>query len=438
MQNTSAKTSRSSKIRHAAGWMLFTAFMAGASPAVLNFAVDPYGVFGEAAKGTSGEIAEKAHYPLYKLAAYRPGKFDTIILGDSRARALRDKYWHELGRPAARNLAYGGATIPEIHSTFMAIKDDPSLRTIVIGIQLRSFDEDHKGGMNRVPEALRISGSKIEYLKNWFVSKIAWRVLENDHPQIAQARGTLGRAVAGMLGGDANASEKPGARKIEALADPQNCEGCDLPDTAIQAPASAPGGAVQGGYGFDDQRWNSLYAVNVAPRQLPEKIARQIIKGGRNDWDGFEVSERYWAMLAEISNIAKTTGKQLVFVVPPTIVELQKTITDHRQGAENHRFRERLATLGTVLDFDYQSAITEEPANFTDAYHFNSRVAKMIVGETILTLDGNSTTAAKALKRRSEMLCPVSGAKATAPISTSLAIVTGGTACRVWRARENG
>ena len=64
------------------------------------------------------EISVKAHYPLYKMIEYPRIKAPTIVLGDSRARALQDKYWQELGRDDVYNFAYGGATVFEIYDTF--------------------------------------------------------------------------------------------------------------------------------------------------------------------------------------------------------------------------------------------------------------------------------------------------------------------------------
>lgn len=92
------------------GAFLTTGFFIGAGPAFLTMAVDPYEVFHSSSRPSSiTDLAEKAHYPLFKLAKYNKGAHKLVVLGDSRARALRDKYWHELGMTSALNLSYGGA-----------------------------------------------------------------------------------------------------------------------------------------------------------------------------------------------------------------------------------------------------------------------------------------------------------------------------------------
>ena len=97
------------------------------------------------------EISVKAHYPLYKMIEYPRIKAPTVILGDSRARALQDKYWQELGRTDVYNFAYGGATVHEIYETFKYLRDSSELETLIISLPLRSMDDRFKGGMNRVP-----------------------------------------------------------------------------------------------------------------------------------------------------------------------------------------------------------------------------------------------------------------------------------------------
>ena len=108
-----AKRSRTGLLCSAA---LGIALAAGLAPTAFNAIVDPYELNDAFELDLNKQrISEKAHYPLWKFAHYPDDGADTVILGDSRARALRDKYWHELGLKGAYNFAYGGATIHEIY-----------------------------------------------------------------------------------------------------------------------------------------------------------------------------------------------------------------------------------------------------------------------------------------------------------------------------------
>ncbi|MEL7430594.1 MAG: hypothetical protein AAFN43_11425, partial [Pseudomonadota bacterium] len=242
--------------------LMLVAALCGFAPALLNLVVDPYELVFERDRSPDiEELAEKAHYPLWKLSRHERGRFDTLILGDSRARALQDKYWHSLGIEGAMNLAYGGGTLPEIHETFQYVKDDPALKTLIIGIQLRSFDEDHKQGMNRVPEAVSLIGNPVEYIFNWSVAKTSLSVARADYPLVDRFVASLGvtRANAAEVG------------------------------------------------------------------DLPAKFQRQINRNARSDWRGFEQSQTYWRYLEEIGNWAKAPDRRVVFVVPPTVTQMQQT-----------------------------------------------------------------------------------------------------------------
>jgi len=334
---------------------LFSVFVIGVSPLTLNFIIDPYGVFSsERRSGKIAQLIERTHYPLWKLADYQKNQNDIFILGDSRARALQEKYWNELGQLRVVNLAYGGGTIPEVYSTFQIIKHDPGLQTLVIGIQLRSFDEDHKKGMNRVPEAARLVTAPLEYLKNWTVVKTSLQVFREEN----------------------------------------------------QLSASA----------------------HASTRILPKKFSVQVERNGRADWQEFHFSKKYWQMLTEIGVWAKTNNKKLIFVIPPTIVEMQETIVDAGLVKQNNALRNALAGLGLVLDFDIAGELTYTLENFNDAYHFNSKVGRMIVGEILQAIGAEQSVLAKVEKRRKSIKCPA--------ISASIGVFNGHN-CRVIRGKTH-
>ena len=136
---------------------LAAAFTIGLTPFAFNLVVDPYDMNGAVDLDLDKfKISEQAHYPLWKMIHYPKDGAELVILGDSRARALREKIWVNLGEDAF-NFAYGGATIQEIYSTFLHVKESsPKLKTLVVSLPLRSFDLKHRGGLNRVPEAIRL------------------------------------------------------------------------------------------------------------------------------------------------------------------------------------------------------------------------------------------------------------------------------------------
>lgn len=417
-------------------WILVV-LIAGLGPAILTYSVDPYEVFRQAnLDKRNAEIAEKAHYPLWKLTHF-PKQATTVVLGDSRARALRDKYWHELGLTGAYNFAYGGGTIPEIHSTFQKIKSNPNVTTLVVGIQLRSFDEAHKGGMNRVPEAVRVSSSSLNYLKNWSVAKTSTKIWLEQHPQMA----ALSEAVTDLLSTSAQAAElgTPGALSIDKLLTPEICFGCDLPeDGEVYQPVLQHSKGINLGLGRGNRLGPHLAQYAYGYRQLPPKFDRQILRNAKADWKNFQFSEQYFDMIEEIANWANAdSNRQLLFVIPPTIPEMQATIDQYGLTKINQEMRYRLAALAPVLDFDFPNPVTEDLANFSDAYHFNATIARALVGEISIALSDELTdVASKAIKRRSKLTCPTLRTRQR-PENHNQFEANESEACRIWKGQSH-
>ncbi|MBL1405834.1 MAG: hypothetical protein COC00_007615 [Rhizobiales bacterium] len=416
------------------GVSLSLALLAGASPAALTLFVDPYEIFSDKDRTSKiTDIAEKRHYPLWKLARYKKGQHDTIILGDSRARSLKDKYWIELGVSKALNLAYGGGTIPEIYSTFNHLKNDPAIKNIVIGIQLRSFDEKHKGGLNRVPEAIRILDNQLEYVKNWIILNTAFDMFRVENKTTLEQI----NSYVPTLVGSANAAElctKP-KRNI--------CLNCSLPKNLSSVPfrirSKGPNLGLGRGNRYDgvlgymsSTQWktiNGLYTLSSIDRTYSKKITRQIKRNGNSDWRNFQFSEKYWAQLVEISNWAKANNKTITYIIPPTVQGMQNTIKINSLAPLNHKLRIELAKLGNVYDFDFGNKITADGNNFTDAYHFNSKIARQIVGEVALSIA--PTSKRLVLKRRGKIKCTKTSTKSKK--LTDAVEVLLFDFCRVWK-----
>lgn len=406
-------------------------FAVGISPVVFNLIIDPYEMNEIVEININKEkISEKAHYPLWKISHYDENISDTIILGDSRARALRDKYWHQLGIEGAYNFAYGGATIYEIYDTFHYIKKNPNIKTLVIGIQLRSFDVDHKNGLNRVPEAIRLNENLLNYYSNWFVSKVSYKNVQAKYKDEFDALANLDFSVISSAKAEALSSDK-----LEHLLNSEICANCVLP----QGIAATPYRTVKNDFSYGNGLgvWESLWPQVSISRKLPSKFTKQIRKNATSDWKNFYFSEKLWSYIVEISEWCEQNNVKLVFVIPPTIPEMQERIFEFGFGELNHEFRKRLASLGTVLDFDFDNALTRDLERFTDAYHFDYKVAKMIIGEIAQIILNDEETKELARKRRQHIICPLSNNDPKTEVSDQSLNVVEGKACRIWRVKND-
>lgn len=373
------------------------------------------------------EISVKAHYPLYKMMEYPRIKAPTVILGDSRARALQDRYWQELGRDDVYNFAYGGATVYEIYDTFRYLRETVELDTLIVSLPLRSMDARFKGSMNRVPEAIALADNPFAYYTNWFVTKTGWRLLQDRYPGLT----ALFEDVSLWPVQEARAADFTAVStlSVEALLDPSLCDECAL--SASVSSLRVP--AVYHGHGFGLGRWAGYWPEISIDRDLPQLFAKQVGTNGAADWRRFKQSEDLWNMIEEIASWSAENDVKLVFLIPPTISEMQRRISDFGLTAANHKFRERLSTLAPVVDLDFDTPFTRELGNFTDAYHFGSDPARRIVGELLMLIDRDPKRVATAASRRKGLVCPVT------PAETSRSHVEGtlelleGSSCRIWR-----
>lgn len=407
--------------------MVFTALSA-LSPIVFNTVVDAYDrnqlVDLDLNKK---EISVKAHYPLYKMIEYPRIKAPTVILGDSRARALQDKYWQELGRDDVYNFAYGGATVFEIYDTFKYLKDTAELDTLIISLPLRSMDARFKGGMNRVPEAIGLAEDPFGYYTNWFVAKTGWKLLKDRYPGTLNAIETFSFSPIR----DAAAAEFSALStlSVEALLDPALCDECALqtPEGKLILPV------IYRGRGLGLGHWANYWPEIDINRDLPQLFAKQVGTNGAADWRRFKQSDQLWQMVEEIADWSNANEVELIFFIPPTISEMQRRISDFGLMNANHKFRERLSALAPVVDLDFDAPFTRDLTNFTDAYHFSSNPARKIVGELLQVIDQDSSRIASAKKRRGDLTCPVRSNDIARSDSSGTLEVLEGNSCRIWR-----
>jgi len=116
---------------------------------------------------------------------------------------------------------------------------------------------------------------------------------------------------------------------------------------------------------------------------------------------------------------------------------MQQKIVDFGFGELNHKFRLRLAALAPVFDFDFYNSTTSNLKNFSDAYHFNHVTAKQIIGEVSLYLSTQEKVRNKALKRRDQIICPLSEQETRAKTADQTVEVLEGQSCRIWRTHHD-
>lgn len=109
-----------------------------------------------------------------------------------------------------------------------------------------------------------------------------------------------------------------------------------------------------------------------------------------NFYKDYKYPIQFYTHLKEISDYCKQNTIDLIFFIPPTHTELQDKIRYFNLEKENEKFISDLRSLKTTLyDFNFANNLTRNKNNFTDPFHFNDSIAKIvtkiIVGDSLST-----------------------------------------------------
>jgi hypothetical protein len=110
--------------------------------AAFNFVIDPFNMNRLFDLGLEKElISGRANYRLYKMSQYRHNPIPDILLGDSRANALRADLIKDIAKKDCYNFAYGGGTIYEAIDTFWYAAGKCDLRSVYIGVNFNLYNK---------------------------------------------------------------------------------------------------------------------------------------------------------------------------------------------------------------------------------------------------------------------------------------------------------
>ena len=107
----------------------------------------------------------------------------------------------------------------------------------------------------------------------------------------------------------------------------------------------------------------------------------QLESSANNFYRDYKYPKEYSVHLQEISNYCNVNNIKLVFFTPPTHTDLQEKVNEFKLKKEELRFKGDLFNLGLYYDFDYPNDLTKNRDNFTDPFHYNDKVANIVVNE---------------------------------------------------------
>ncbi|HUQ95547.1 MAG TPA: hypothetical protein VM120_27970 [Bryobacteraceae bacterium] len=140
-----------------------------------NYIVDPFGYWGKNLLGlTQQGLSEKSHDRLFKLARFRQRPKEIIVLGDSRAKNMKEEMFASRGLDVS-NLAFGGGTLYEALDAFWYANSVKKPRHVIIGLPFNLWSEANS--QNRVAEARALLENPVKYHLSYYVTGVSMRNL---------------------------------------------------------------------------------------------------------------------------------------------------------------------------------------------------------------------------------------------------------------------
>lgn len=107
----------------------------------------------------------------------------------------------------------------------------------------------------------------------------------------------------------------------------------------------------------------------------------QLYSAAANFYRAYSYPQEYFNGLKSVSDYCFENNIKLIFVIPPTHIQLQKRIHDFQLTDQEKKFKSDLKQLGDVFDYDYPSELTNSKLNFVDPFHSIDSISRIVVNE---------------------------------------------------------
>lgn len=89
------------------------------------------------------------------------------------------------------------------------------------------------------------------------------------------------------------------------------------------------------------------------------------------------------AKLHDVKRICKQRGINMIILIPPTHVDLQRKLKDYGLEKEYIEYKKNISFVAPVIDYDFPNDITNNRDLFNDPYHFIDTLGRSIVLEIL-------------------------------------------------------
>jgi hypothetical protein len=121
--------------------------------------------------------------------------------------------------------------------------------------------------------------------------------------------------------------------------------------------------------------------VNEKPRMKKAEFWAKQLREVSFFYQHYAYPSRTYRELNRIKNYCRRNRINLVFIIPPTHVDLQNKVGDYFLNKEYVRYKQDLASISKVIDFEYPNQWTRDATLFLDPYHGGDFIKKELVKE---------------------------------------------------------
>ena len=120
------------------------------------------------------------------------------------------------------------------------------------------------------------------------------------------------------------------------------------------------------------------------PTETPQQFWQsQINKLKSTYFKHYAYPETYLKDLKKITTYCSNNSIELIYFIPPTHLDLQNKTKELHLTDKEIQFVKDISTLGNLYNFNYPNDITKNRNNFSDPFHCNDSISKIIVKEIV-------------------------------------------------------
>lgn len=127
---------------------------------------------------------------------------------------------------------------------------------------------------------------------------------------------------------------------------------------------------------------------DISPRRTAEERWNDLEKTNLRYFLDYKYPDYYFEELRLISEFCSEYDVKLVFIIPPSHVELLNLIKSNNLGEAEERFKSDIRSFADTYDFDFDNSFTRNKSNFFDPYHLNDKTyladifSDIVLGDT--------------------------------------------------------